>query len=93
MAELNDSAVVRNLGSNKTHVAHVRGARTAWFIRPYWSPNELDQTVMACGVTFRRPIDVVIMRTGTKVRCRACVHATGVTEQSPSVHEKLGDPQ
>lgn len=82
---LNDSAVVRRVGSDKTHVARVDGVWRAHFIKDYWAPT--GGAVAACGV--RIQASGVIMATGTKVRCRTCVHLTGVTEQSPAVHERL----
>lgn len=82
---LDDSAVVRRLNSNVTHVAEVRGVWRAHFIKDYWAPT--GSLKAACGVQIRATD--VIMETGTKARCRACVHATGVTEQSPAVHEHL----
>jgi hypothetical protein len=89
MNELNDSAVVRRIGSNKTHVAELSEVRVAHFIKPYWAPAYRAISA-ACGVEI--PTPSVIMATGTKVRCRTCVHLTGITEQSPAIHEKLGEP-
>jgi hypothetical protein len=85
--ELNDSAVVRRPTSEMTHVAALGGVATCTFIRPYWGTQAVTA---ACGV--RIQAGSVIMATGTKTRCRACIHATGITEQPPSVREKLGDP-
>lgn len=87
MPRLDDSAVVRRVGSDKTHVARVGEAWRAHFIKDYWAPT--GGATAACGVQIQA--SGVIMATGTKVRCRACVHLTGVTEQSPAVHERLSD--
>lgn len=80
-----DGVVVRRLGSDRTHVARIGQVWRAHFVADYWAP--VDGTQAACGV--RIPEEGVIMRTGTKVRCRACAHLTGVTEQSPAVAEVL----
>lgn len=85
---LDDSAVVRRIASNMTHVAEVRSVRRGVMLGVgYWAPA-LTSLRAACGVEI--PTTAAIMQTGTTVRCRACVHLTGITEQSPAVHEKLG---
>lgn len=87
MRTLDDTAVVRRVGSDKTHAAIIGGVWRARMIgRNYWAPVLGAQA--ACGVNI--PPTGVIMATGAKTRCRACVHLTGITEQSPSVHERLG---
>ena len=55
---------------------------------------ELPRRASATPMTYRAKSgrQFIVMATGTKVRCRPCAHITGITEQSPSVHEKLGDP-
>lgn len=88
MPRLDDSVVLRRIGSEKTHVAEVGAVTVDSFIKPYWAPT-IGATA-ACGVDM--PLNSVVMATGTKVRCRACVHITGITEQSPVVHERLGAP-
>lgn len=82
---LDDVAVVRRLKSETTHVTHVGAAWRAHLIVDYWAP--VINAYAACGVQI--PTMAAIMQTGTKVTCRACAHITGVTEQSPAVHEKL----
>lgn len=88
MPRLDDSAVVRRLGSKRTHVARVGAVSVELFIKPYWAAKLGAEAV--CGVTL--PYNAVIMATGTKVNCPACKGFSGITEQSPTVHEKLGDP-
>lgn len=82
---LDDSVVVRRLGSEKTHVAQVGDTWRAFFIKPYWAP--LGGATAACGVKVDE--SAVIMATGAKVKCQTCVHLTGITEQSPAVRERL----
>lgn len=76
---IDDSRVVRRLGSNKTHVAKVEIAfKGKVFGASYLDPGAVTA---ACGVKIH---DGVIMRPGTKTKCRTCVYLTGVTEQSPN---------
>lgn len=82
---LDDSAVVRRFGSGVTHVAKIGPVERAHLIADYWALG--DEVVAACGVRVKA-LDP-IMHTGIKVTCRACAHVTGITEQSPAVHEKL----
>lgn len=85
---LDDTVVVRRIASNMTHVADIGKVRRATMLGvSYWAPALVSRRAV-CGVEI--PTTAVIMSTGTTVRCRACVHLTGLTEQSPSVHERLG---
>lgn len=85
MRGLGESVVIRRLESETTHVAVVQEAWSTHFIKDYWAP--VGGAVAACGVKI--PPHGVIMMTGTQTRCRACVHLTGITEQSPAIHEIL----
>lgn len=83
---LDDSAVVRRIKSNTTHVADIGQVWRARMLgADYWAITGGARA--RCGV--RLEATSVIMQTGTTVRCRACVHLTGLTKQSPAVHEKL----
>jgi hypothetical protein len=85
---LDQSAVVRRIASDMTHVARIGPVRRASFIEPYWAPALYPHRA-ACGVQI--PTTSVVMATGTVVRCRTCIHLTGITEQSPAIHERLDD--
>jgi hypothetical protein len=68
--------VVRNFGSDRTHVQDIASTyRAHAFGVDYTAPSAGRA---ACGV---RIGDGVVMRSGSKVRCSACRHITGVTEQ------------
>jgi hypothetical protein len=68
--------VVRNFGSDRTHVQDVTSTYQAHaFGVDYTAPSAGRA---ACGV---RIGDGVVMQSGTKVRCTACKHVTGVTQQ------------
>lgn len=60
--------VVRNFGANVTHLADVEStAASIAFGATYRKPPE--DTVTLCKVRIR---DGVVMREGTKVKCRTC---------------------
>lgn len=60
--------VVRNIGSNKTHVADVESSTMGSLIgKPYRRPDRATRAL--CGVSIS---DGVVMREGTKVRCSPC---------------------
>jgi hypothetical protein len=74
--------VVRNFGSDRTHVQDIASTyRAHAFGVDYTAPSAGRA---ACGV---RIGDGVVMQPGTKVGCSACRHVTGVTEQTPGTVE------
>ena len=66
--------VVRNLKSDHTHIADVTYTRTAFVFGKQYRQPDPSTTRALCGV---RIIDGVVMREGTKVRCRACRFVDG----------------
>lgn len=62
--------VVRNLRSEQTHLADIdRSSGAVIFGKPYRKPPVDTQAL--CGVKIS---DGVVMREGTKTKCRACLH-------------------
>lgn len=68
--------VVRRLASERTHVAREGEAET-YSTKIFGVPYTRIDGQAACGVKID---DGVIMQPGTRVRCRACRHITGVEE-------------
>lgn len=70
-----EQKVVRNLGSERTHVAGIDREKTTqavWLGSTYTQPY--PDTRALCGV---RITDGVVMLPGTKVKCPACRYLRG----------------
>lgn len=60
--------VVRNMGAEVTHLADLEGTLAAFFAGAAYR-RPIPGTIALCGVAIK---DGVVMREGSRVKCRAC---------------------